>query len=143
MNEKRKVLLDQLYAMESSRDYPISTPEAAVVKLLPLRKRKTEIFVALFLDNKNNLIGKRVVSRGTVDQSAVYPREIFRAAIKAQASGVVLAHNHPGGDSLPSVQDKEVTRVIVQGGSILGIRILDHIIIARGGHFSFQENNLI
>lgn len=143
MNAKRKVLLDQLYAMESSQDYPISNPEAAVVKLLPLRKRKVEIFVALLLDNKNNLLAKRTVSKGTVDQSAVYPREIFRAAIMAQASGVILGHNHPGGDPAPSVHDREVTKAIIEGGKLLGIRILDHIIISRSGHYSFQENGQI
>ncbi len=137
-----KDLLAQLYAAEPHVE-TYSRPEDVVLKLLPLRDKKVEQFVVLLVDNKNRLMGKRVVSRGTVDQTPVYPREIFRFAIQKQASGVILGHNHPGGDPAPSVQDHELTKRIVHGGQVLDIRVLDHIIVAKNGHFSFQAQGLL
>ncbi len=143
MQEKMKELLDQLYAMESSPDYVLSNPEAAVIQLLPYRKRKQEYFVALYVDNKNRLICKKIMSRGTVDQCPVFPREIIRHALLKHASGIILAHNHPGGDPDPSLQDRELTTKIKRIALELGIRILDHIIITESGHFSFQEHGYL
>ncbi len=137
--ERRKELLQELYAMEKKADYKFDGPEAAVAKLLPYRKKKIEHFVVLLVDNKNRLIGKRVISKGTVDQAPVFPREIARYALIKQASGIILAHNHPGGDPNPSLKDRELTQRVKQVCVDLGIRVLDHIIVAAEGHFSFQE----
>ncbi len=101
-----------------------------------------EFWVAL-VDNKNRLIAWERVGRGTVDEIPVYPREVLALAIKHQASGVILAHNHPGGDPTPSVQDRELTRRIVQLGRELGLRVLDHLVVAEAGHFSFQDAGLL
>ena len=141
--EKAKTLLDQLYAMESSPDYVLSSPEAAVIQLLPFRKKKTENFVVLFVDNKNRMICKKVVAKGTVDQIPVFPREIIRHAILKHASGIILGHNHPGGAPEPSKQDRELTSKIKNVCLALGIRVLDHIIICDSGHFSFQEHGYL
>lgn len=143
MQEKVKDLLNELYAMESSQTYQMSNPEAAVIKLLPYRNRKTEHFITMLVDNKNNFMGKKLISKGTVDQSPVFPREIFRYAIMKCASGVILGHNHPGGDPTPSSQDIELTERIKQGAKIVGVRLLDHLIVARDGHYSFNEHGLI
>ncbi len=138
--ERKKELLQELYAMEKKSDYKFDGPEAAVAKLLPYRKKKIEYFVILLVDNKNRLIGKRVISKGTVDQAPVFPREIVRYALIKQASGIILAHNHPGGDPYPSLRDRELTQRVKQTCVDLGIRVLDHIIVASEGHFSFQEH---
>lgn len=143
MQERVKELLNQLYAMESSETYQMSSPEAAVLKLLSYRNKKTEHFIAMLVDNKNNFMGKKVISKGTVDQSPVFPREIFRYAIMKCASGVILGHNHPGGDPTPSRQDIELTTRIKEGAMLVGLRLLDHLIVAREGHYSFNKHGLL
>ncbi len=139
MQERVQELLSELYELEANHKLTLSSPEAAVIHLLPYRKKKLEHFVALFVDNKNRLICKKVMAKGTVDQAPVFPREIIRHALIKHASGVILAHNHPGGDPAPSLQDRELTTKIKRVAVELGIRILDHIIITESGHFSFQE----
>ncbi|WP_084591013.1 JAB domain-containing protein [Desulfonatronovibrio magnus] len=143
MQDKIKSLLNELYAMEAKPDYYLSNPEASVVALLPYRKKKTEHFVALYVDNKNRLICKKVMSKGTVDQAPVFPREIVRHALLKQASGLILGHNHPGGDPEPSLQDRELTSKIKRICQELGIRVLDHVIVTDTGHFSFQEHGYL
>ena len=143
MQDRIKSLLNELYAMESKPDYYLSNPEAAVVPLLAYRKRKTEHFIALYVDNKNRLICKKVMSKGTVDQAPVFPREIVRHALIKQASGIILGHNHPGGDPEPSLQDRELTSRIKRICVELGIRVLDHVIVTDTGHFSFQEHGYL
>ena len=97
-----------------------------------------EFWVAL-VDNKNRLICWERVGRGTVDQTAVYPREVLALALKHSASGVILAHNHPGGDPAPSTADHDLTRRIKRSAEELGLRVLDHLVVTEGSHFSFQE----
>jgi DNA repair protein RadC len=143
MQDRVQELLSELYALEASSQPVLNNPEAAVIQMLPYRKKKTEHFIALLVDNKNRLICKKIVSRGTVDQAPVFPREIIRYALLKQASGIILAHNHPGGDPAPSLQDRELTTKIKRVAVELGIRILDHIIITESGHFSFQEHGYL
>ena len=143
MKERVHELLSELYELEASQKFSLSSPEAAVLNLLPYRRKKTEHFIALAVDNKNRLICRKVMSRGTVDQAPVFPREIVRFALIKQASGIILAHNHPGGDPEPSLQDRELTTKIKRVCVELGIRVLDHIIIAETGHFSFQEHGYL
>ncbi len=101
-----------------------------------------EFWVAL-VDNKNRLVAWERVGRGTVDETPMYPREVLALALKHQASGVILAHNHPGGDPSPSVQDRELTRRMVRAAQELGLRVLDHVIVAEARHFSFQDAGLL
>ncbi|WP_244156414.1 JAB domain-containing protein [Desulfonatronospira thiodismutans] len=128
---------------ESKPDYFISNTETAVIPLLPYRKKKTEHFIALLVDNKNRLICKKVLTNGTVDQAPVFPREIVRLAIIKHASGIILGHNHPGGDPHPSSQDRDLTRRIERVCRDLGIRVLDHVIVSDRGHFSFLESGYL
>jgi DNA repair protein RadC len=83
------------------------------------------------------------MAKGTVDQAPVFPREIIRVCLIKQASGIILAHNHPGGDPEPSLQDRELTTKIKRIAVELGIRVLDHIIVTETGHFSFQEHGYL
>jgi len=101
-----------------------------------------EFWVAL-VDNKNRLMAWERVGRGTVDETPVYPREVLSLALKHQASGLIMAHNHPGGDPAPSIQDRELTRRIAASARELGLRVLDHLIVADKGHFSFQDAGLL
>jgi len=143
MEQRVRELLSELYALEASSKPVLNKPESAVLQLLPYRKKRTEHFIALLLDNKNRLISRKIMSKGTVDQAPVFPREILRHALLKQASGIILGHNHPGGDPQPSLQDRELTTKIKNACLELGIRVLDHIIITESGHFSFQENGYL
>jgi DNA repair protein RadC len=117
----------------------ISSPKV-VYELLnyDLRDLKQEVLIVLYLDLKTNLIAKKEVFRGSLNQSLVHPREIFKYAVKYSAYQIILAHNHPSGDPMPSKQDIELTRVIKKAGEMLQIHLLDHIII---GHQKYQSIN--
>jgi len=97
-----------------------------------------------FLDTKLKLIGVNLVSMGSLNQAVIAPREVFKPAILANASNLILGHPHLSGDTRPSVEDRTLTVRLVQAGKLLGIEVLDHIVVAPGGgFFSFQENSLL
>jgi DNA repair protein RadC len=97
----------------------------------------------LHLDSRNQLIRDEVVSEGTVDQSAIYVREVVKRALEIGSSAVILVHNHPSGSSEPSRQDISMTRNIAEALDKLGISLHDHVIIAAGGEFSFRSAGLL
>ncbi len=100
---------------------------------------KKENFVVLCLDSKNKIIKEEPVSIGTLDSSIVHPREVFKGAIKESAYAIILVHNHPSGDSTPSKQDLEVTKVLMKAGETLDIPVIDHVIIGNENYYSFKE----
>lgn len=102
-----------------------------------------EQFRLLLLDRKNRLIDDVVMSEGTVDHTAVYPREIVKLAVSARASAVILVHNHPSGDPTPSRADIEMTRAIQAALKTIPIPVHDHLIVGRAGHASFRELGLL
>jgi DNA repair protein RadC len=102
-----------------------------------------EEFRVLFLDRKNMLIADEVQSRGTVDHTPVYPREIVRRALELSASAMILVHNHPSGDPTPSRADIEMTREIMQAAKALRIAVHDHLVVGRGGTASFKALGLL
>lgn len=103
-----------------------------------------EVFSVMLLDVKNRVIGINIVSVGSLCASVVHPREVFKAAILANAASVILTHNHPSGEAKPSLEDIEITRRMVQVGRIMDIHVLDHIIIgdSAGESFSFKGNEI-
>jgi len=108
-----------------------------------LKEKKKEYFYALFLDTKNRIIQEELVSVGILDASLIHPREVFSAAIKANAKSVLLVHNHPSGESEPSMNDTEVTKLLCDAGELLGIDVLDHIIIGKDGYMSMKEKGVL
>ncbi len=102
-----------------------------------------EEFRVLFLDRKNILIADEVQSRGTMDHTPVYPREIIKRARKLGATAIILVHNHPSGDPTPSKADIDMTREIVTAAGALNITVHDHLVIGRKGHVSFKSLNLL
>lgn len=102
-----------------------------------------EIFLILFMDAKNNCLSIEVQSIGTVDTSAVYPREVMRSALLKNATSLIFVHNHPTGDPDPSVSDRDITAQLVFCGRVCQVRILDHIILGKGRYFSFGDEGLI
>ncbi len=107
------------------------------------RDRRRESFHALQLDGRHRLTSVDEVSVGTLTASLVHPREVFREAIRNAAAALLLVHHHPSGDPSPSPEDRSVTERLVAAGRLLGIRVVDHVIVADSGYFSFQEAGLI
>ncbi len=101
--------------------------------------RKQECLWCVALNNKNQLISYREITRGIVNQTIAHPREIFAFAIRNTASAIVLIHNHPSGDPFPSVSDIESTDRLKHSGQILGIKVLDHLIIGLNSYYSFND----
>lgn len=101
-----------------------------------------EHFVVLLVDSRRQVIGINTVSIGTASASLVHPREVYKPAVLLGAAAIVLGHNHPSGNTDPSIEDKEATRRLVRAGELMGIPVLDHVIIG-DGFFSFRERGLI
>jgi len=120
--------------------HPGTVADFAMSRLGHLR---TEEFWVALVDNKNRLMHWQQVSRGTVDQTPVYPREILRLVLHHQASGVILVHNHPGGDPRPSAQDQELTRRLHRAAREMDVRVLDHIVVSEANYYSFQTQGLL
>jgi len=104
-----------------------------------LAHEPVEHFVILCLDNQNRLIGEETIPIGTINQTAVYPREVVNAALKHHARSVILVHNHPSGESKPSRADIAVTRNIEKALTVMGITLHDHLIIADTNCVSFKS----
>ncbi len=119
----------------------IDSPQAAAAVLShDLMWQSQEHFAVLFLDVKNRLMGSRIVTIGTATETLASPREIFREVIRQGSTRAIVAHNHPSGSVEPSEEDIELTRQMLQGGQILGIPLLDHLILGHGNHCSLREN---
>jgi len=104
---------------------------------------ETESFRLLFLDKKNQLIADELQQRGTVDHTPVYTREVIKRALELSATALIMVHNHPSGDPTPSMADIEMTKRVISAAEKLNIIVHDHIIIARKGHTSFRNLQLI
>ncbi|MFO8032307.1 MAG: DNA repair protein RadC [Desulfohalobiaceae bacterium] len=142
------LLLQEFWARLGSEQLPRKEALSSPLAVLEAVRRRIgfsgkESFWLALVDNKNRLLDLACVSQGTVDQACVYPREIFRPALEIDASGIILVHNHPGGDPRPSVQDQELTRRLQGTGQELGLRILDHLIVAEDSYYSFKEQGLL
>lgn len=98
-----------------------------------------ERFVALFFDQGRRLLGMKKFDGGSRTRTVLYPRQLFKVALEFDATGMVLAHNHPGGSTLPSMQDRELTRRVQNVGESLEITLIDHLIVtANNGTSSFR-----
>lgn len=104
---------------------------------------RREEFHVLCLSARNVLLRDACVAEGSSEACPVDPREVFSAALAARASAIVLAHNHPSGDPTPSQADIALTRQIVDGGQLLGVRVLDHLVVGDGSYSSFLEQGLL
>ena len=104
---------------------------------------KREEFRVLFLDSKNVLIKDESLQKGTVDETAIYPREVVKRALELHASAFIMVHNHPSGDPTPSRADIEITREVAEAGKALGITLHDHLIIGGRRHASFKSLGLL
>src|SRR6266571_3163060 len=104
-----------------------------------LMEETKEMFMCLHLDGKNRIIAVDLVSIGSLNQSIVHPREVYKTALLSNAAALILIHQHPTGDPTPSSEDIAITRRLKEAGDILGLKVLDHIIIGDGEYLSFVE----
>lgn len=111
--------------------------------VLEMDTEAEEVVTMLTLDTKNQVTGIFEVSRGTINSSLVHPREVFKRALLHNATSIILLHNHPSGDPKPSTEDVNMTKRIVEAGSILGVNVLDHVIIGHDRHSSLKEMELM
>ena len=105
--------------------------------------KQQEYFICISLNGANEAIEKRVVTIGLLDKSPVHPREVFADVIADRAASVVFAHNYPSGELQPSEADIRIHEQLTEAAKLLGLRVLDHLIVARRGYYSFQEAGLI
>lgn len=136
---------------ESSGRYDIdskilSNPRVTVDlvnSVMELDSRAEELLVLCTLDTKNKVTGLFTVSQGSLCNSIVHPREIFKRALLQNSANIILLHNHPSGDPAPSREDINITERIKRAGEIIGIKLLDHIIIGNDCYVSLKEKALI
>lgn len=123
-------LVRRLYEELGPKDSIILSAQDAISLTSEIRDKKKEYLMCLYLNARNALLKKEIISIGTLDKSIIHPREIFGPAVELRAAGVILLHNHPSGDVTPSKQDMEVVNKILEAGKIMGINVIDFIIVS-------------
>jgi len=132
-------LVKRFYDENKTNEIIIKNSQDVLSLTYDLRDKKKEHLVCLYLNARNALLKKEVVSVGLLDKALLHPREIFYPATELNAASVILVHNHPSGDSSPSEKDNQIIEKIVQAGEIMGIPVIDFIIISQNNHCSFYE----
>ena len=108
-----------------------------------LRDMQYEVFCCLYLDNRHRVLGFEELARGTLNGAAVYPREVIKGALKANAAAIIFAHNHPSGVAEPSHADQLLTLRLQEALKLVDIRVLDHLVIGDGEVVSFRDRGLM
>lgn len=122
----------------------IDTPQKAASYAMPiLRYKQQEHFYIMLLDTKKQMIAFKEVSVGIANAVLIHPREVFKIAIEYSAASIILFHNHPSGDVIPSKDDIDITKKFKQSGEILSINLIDHIIIGDNKFYSLKSENML
>ncbi len=137
--EKAAEILASRYARTGEFNNPAAVKEFLACKL---GGHDREVFAVMLLDSQHHLIACQELFYGTIDAAGVYPREIVKVALEANAAAVILAHNHPSGNPEPSVSDKRITKRIVDALALMDVRVIDHVIVGRTS-YSFAEQGLL
>ena len=132
-------LVKRFYDENKTNEIVIKNSQDVLSLTYDLRDKKKEHLVCLYLNARNVLLKKEIVSVGLLDKALLHPREIFYPATELNAASIILVHNHPSGDSSPSEKDNQIIEKIVQAGEIMGMPIVDFIIISVNGKYSFFE----
>ncbi|MEA1936912.1 MAG: DNA repair protein RadC [Patescibacteria group bacterium] len=130
-------LTKRFYDEKNPKENLVLSAKDAIFLNSDLKEKKKEYLVCLYLNARNVLLKKEIVSIGTLDKGIVHPREIFAPALELRSAGIILVHNHPSGDPSPSEQDREVFDRIIEAGKIIGVNVIDFIIIAGNENYSF------
>jgi len=124
-------------------DIKVTSPQDVLPLVSEIVNKKQEYFVCISLNGAGEVVSNRVVTVGLVNHSLVHPREVFADVITDRATSVILVHNHPSGSLEPSMEDMAITKQLIEAGSILGIKVLDHLIISKKGYLSMKEKGLL
>ena len=139
-----KAVADRYLHSRVLRTNPLNNADEVVAFLNHnLRDRTRECFFAIFLDAKNKVLATEVLFEGTLTASAVYPREVVRAALDHHAAALIFAHNHPSGDPSPSREDMALTRQLISACRVMGLTVHEHLIVGREGFYSFADQGHI
>jgi len=133
--------LSKRYLIKSNKR--ITSAQEVYEELKSFRTKSQEHFLTITLDGASHIINIRTVFIGTLNQSLVHPREVFADAIADRAAGIIIAHNHPSGTLEASRADMEVTRRLKEVSKLVGIELLDHVILAKDGFYSFSDEGLL
>lgn len=117
----------------------IFSPKDVWEKMSDLRNSKKEHFVVFYLDVRNQVIKREIISIGTLNTSLVHPREVFEPAVRNNAAQILISHNHPSGDSSASTEDIVITKRLYQAGELMGIELVDHVIVSEKDFYSMKE----
>jgi DNA repair protein RadC len=128
---------------QDKEPFVVTSPKVLYDRLKDYTASKKEHLLGLYLNVKNALICTEIISIGTVNESLIHPREIFEPAVRYIASGFLLAHNHPSNDPNPSREDIDCTLKINELSEMMGIKLHDHVILAKSGFYSFKEHGLL
>ncbi|WP_297377814.1 DNA repair protein RadC [uncultured Helcococcus sp.] len=134
----------RLSKYETMNNISLTSPDSVANYLFDhFRDSYREEFLILILDTKNKIKASKTVSIGSINQTLVHPREVFRFAITNNANSIILSHNHPSGDPSPSHEDILITKRLQEAGKLIGIKVLDHIIIGHDRYISLREKKII
>lgn len=148
INAAEQQILDQAFAIldREVRREPVQLTSPALVRSylrVALEGKESECFTVVFLDTRHCVIELREMFRGTIDSCSVYPREVVKATIELNARAVILAHNHPSGDSEPSNADRRITSRLQDALGLIEVRVLDHLVVGKDEMTSFAEKGLL
>lgn len=137
-------LAEKIVTKRFTRSNYLTSPDATREFLqIILAKEHRELFIVIFLDNQNGVLGYETLFQGTIDGAAIYPREIVKAVLDNNSASVILAHNHPSGTALPSEADKRITNRVIQALDTIDVRVLDHLVVGGIDIVSFAERGLL
>ncbi|RYG99061.1 MAG: DNA repair protein RadC [Alphaproteobacteria bacterium] len=126
------------------RDGVLGDPSAAVEYLkLRLGRHQREVFYAMFLDTRHRILGGEIMFYGTIDSAEVHPREVVKLALQRNAAAVIIAHNHPSGDTEPSAADRAVTAKLKAALALIDVRLLDHFVVSNGSYTSLAARGWV
>jgi DNA repair protein RadC len=135
---------EKIVTKRFTRSNYLTSPDATREFLqIILAKEHRELFIVIFLDNQNGVLGYEILFQGTIDGAAIYPREIVKAVLENNSASVILAHNHPSGTATPSEADKRITSRVVNALETIDVRVLDHLVVGGIDVISFAERGLL
>lgn len=135
---------EKIVTKRFTRSNYLTSPDATRAFLqIILAKEHRELFIVIFLDNQNGVLGYETLFQGTIDGAAIYPREIVKAVLENNSASVILAHNHPSGTATPSEADKRITSRVVNALETIDVRVLDHLVVGGIDVISFAERGLL